>query len=127
MKTRYLVVVFLVVALISGLTLATGVAYADTPCDSAYVTQSGNTIAVNPTGVNDTENLQCAFDAAVADGPGVDVQLSTGTFHTAQIVVNDFHGKFYGAGSKYTTVINLPNLFSFRPNDLRVQNTNPAP
>ena len=111
MKTKLLLTVFLVAALVSGLTLATGVAFADTPCDSAYVTQSENTITVSPTGVDDTEHLQCAFDTAVGVGPGVDVQLSLGTFHTAQIVVNDFHGKFYGAGSKYTTVVNLPNLY----------------
>ena len=111
MKTKLLLTIFLVAALVSGLALATGVAFADTPCDSAYVTQSENVITVSSTGVDDTENLQCAFDVAVAGGPGVDVQLSSGTFHTAQIVVNDFHGQFYGAGSKYTTVINLPNLY----------------
>ena len=111
MKTKFLLVVFLMVALVSGLTLATGVALADSPCDPANVTQSGDVITVTPTDVDDTSNIQCAFDTAVGAGPGVDVRLSSGTFHTAQIVVNDFRGKFYGAGSKYTTVINLPNLY----------------
>lgn len=111
MKTRFLLAVFLVVALASGLAFATSVAFADTPCDSAYVMQSGDAITVNPNGVDDTTNIQCAFDTAVTAGPGVDVQLSSGTFHIAQIVVNDFYGSFYGAGSKYTTVTNLPNLY----------------
>lgn len=111
MKTKLFLAAFLVIALVSGLALFTGDAYADTPCDSANVVQSGDVLTVSPTGVDDTTNIQCAFDTAVATGPGVDVQLAKGTFHTAQIVVNDFHGKFYGAGSKYTTVINLPNLY----------------
>jgi len=111
MKTKILWITLLVIGLVSGMTLATGVAFADTPCDSVYVMQSGNVITVSPTGTDDTANIQCAFDTAVANGPGVDVRLSSGTFHTAQIVVNDFHGNFYGAGMNNTTVFNLPNLY----------------
>jgi len=102
---------FLVIVLVGGVAFATSEVFADTPCDSAYVTQSGNVISVQPNGADDTSNIQCAFDTAVATGPGGDVLLSSGTFYTAQIVVNDFHGKFHGAGSKYTTVVNLPNLY----------------
>jgi hypothetical protein len=111
MKTKLLLTVFLVIVLISGLAFATSAVSADTPCDTAYVTQSGNVLTVSPTDVDDTANIQCAFDAAIANGPGVDVRLTKGTFHTAQIVVNDFYGSFYGAGSKYTTLTNLPNLY----------------
>jgi len=111
MKTKLLLITLLVIALVSGLTLATGVAFADTPCDPAYVTQSGNVITVSPTGTDDTANIQCGFDTAIGNGSGVDVRLSSGTFHTAQIVVNDFHGNFYGAGMNNTTVVNLPNLY----------------
>lgn len=111
MKTRLLLTALLIVVLISALALATGEAFADTPCDSAYVTQSGNVITVSPTGADDTANIQCAFDAAMTAGAGSEVRLHSGTFHTAQIVVNDFRGKFTGAGMNKTTVINLPNLY----------------
>jgi len=111
MKTKLVLTIFLLIVLVSGFGWATDVAFADTPCDSAYVTQLGNEITVQPNDVDDTENIQCAFDAAVAAGPGLDVQLVKGTYRMAQIVVNDFYGNFYGAGSKYTTVTNLPNLY----------------
>jgi len=111
MKPKFFLIVFTVLALVVTLGWNTGAARADTPCDSAFVTQSGSLITVKPTGVDDTANIQCAFDAAVASGPGVDVRLKSGTFHTAQIVVNNFHGKFTGAGMNKTTVINLPNLY----------------
>lgn len=111
MKTKFVLTIFLLIVLVSGFGWATGVAFADTPCDSAYVTQAGDVITVQSNGVDDTENMQCAFDAAVAAGPGVDVRLGAGTYHTAQIVVNNFHGNFYGAGSRYTTITNMPNLY----------------
>jgi len=111
MKTKLMITIFFLIVLVSGSGWVTDTAFADTPCNSSYVTQSGDAITVEPNGADDTENLQCAFDAAVAAGPGVDVRLGKGTYHTAQIVVNEFYGNFYGAGSKYTTVTNLPNLY----------------
>ncbi len=111
MKTKLFLIVFTVLALVVTFGWSTSAALADTPCNPAFVTQSGSVITVKPTGVDDTANLQCAFDAAVASGPGVDVRLRSGTFHTGQIVVNDFHGKFTGAGVNKTTVFNLPNLY----------------
>jgi hypothetical protein len=80
-------------------------------CDPAFVTKSGSVFTVKPTTVDDTANLQCAFDLASAAGPGVTVRLLGGTYHTAQIVVNDFHGTFTGKGLKNTLVTNLPNLY----------------
>jgi hypothetical protein len=80
-------------------------------CDPDYVTIAGNEITVNPTGYSDTENLQCAFDVAVETGPGTNIRLVSGTYHTAQIVVNGFHGQFTGAGPEATVVVNLPNLY----------------
>lgn len=80
-------------------------------CDPAYVTQDGNTIIVQPTGVDDTANLQCAFETAVATKPGINVHLFAGDFYTEQIVVNDFQGNFTGAGPENTKIYNLPNLY----------------
>jgi hypothetical protein len=45
----------------------------------AYVTANGSVFTVEPNGVDDTDNLQCAFDAAVAAGPGSVVELVEGT------------------------------------------------
>ena len=67
-------------------------------------------ITVLPNGSDDTENLQKAFDDAVAAGPGTTVRLVKGIYHTGQIVVNDFRGSFLGAGSQRTVLVNLPNL-----------------
>lgn len=111
MKPKFFLIAVTVLALVLTFGWSTGAARADTPCDSAFVTQSGNVITVKPTGVDDTTNIQCAFDAAVAVGAGSEVRLSAGTFYTAQIVVNDFHGKFTGAGVKDSVVTNLPNLY----------------
>ena len=88
-----------------------GAATAASLCNSAFVMQQGRTFTVLPTGTDDTENLQCAFDAALAAGSGAAVRLSAGVFHTAQIVVNEFHGSFFGAGPGKTVLLNLPHLY----------------
>ena len=67
-----------------------GAAMAASVCDPAFVTQQGGLFTVLPTGINDTANLQCAFDAAVIAGPGSEVRLLPGAYHTAQIVVNEW-------------------------------------
>lgn len=64
------------------------------PCDPAYVVRTGKSIRVSPTDVDDTANIQCAFDWANARGPGMTVRLTPGTFHTAQIYIYDFVGSF---------------------------------
>jgi hypothetical protein len=76
-----------------------------------FVKQDGRTITVLPTGADDTANLQCAFDNAAALGPGVTVRLVEGTYHTQQIVANNFKGAFVGAGADKSVLTNLPNLF----------------
>jgi hypothetical protein len=80
-------------------------------CDPAFVTQAGHVITVKVTSIDDTANLQCAFELAVAAGPGQTVRLLRGTYHTGQIVVNGFHGTFTGTGTKNTVVTNLPDLY----------------
>ena len=111
MKTKFLLAVLVIIALVVPFIWSTGRVSADSVCDSAYVTQAGTTLKVKPTGMDDTANLQCAFDEAVAMGTGAKVQLSSGTFHTAQIVVNGFHGQFRGEGMNNSVVTNLPNLY----------------
>ena len=91
--------------------LSVGIARAAPACDPAYVTISEGEISISPTGVDDTANIQCAFDEAVAAGPGTIVRLLPGDFYTGQIVVYDFHGSLTGAGLTVTTIFNLPDLY----------------
>ena len=82
------------------------------------------TYTVWPTnGYDDTANIQAAFDAAVAHGPGCTVQLEKGTYYTAQITVYGFQGSFVGMGQQWTTIQALPNL----PSPAAEYNTNTIP
>ena len=110
MKTKLFTTVALALALMYTLAWTAGAVSAEPACDPDYVRLSGNVINVQPTGVDDTANLQCAFDMAVAYGAGAHVKLAGGTFYTGQIVVNDFQGAFTGAGMEKTMIFNLPNL-----------------
>ncbi|MET1084649.1 MAG: hypothetical protein ABWY12_16625 [Burkholderiales bacterium] len=77
------------------------------------VSREGKTITVKPTGISDTENLQCALDLAVAAGRGSVVELAGPTgrpFHTAQLVAKNFKGTIRGKGMKRTIIQNLPDL-----------------
>ncbi len=71
---------------------------------------ASNTYTVLPSGGDDTATLQAAFDACSGHGPACTIQLGTGTFHTAQIVVHDFRGTFQGMGEAQTIIEALPDL-----------------
>lgn len=111
-QTFVLVKLTMCLALVLGFTAGWGAdtALAAVDCDPDFVVQEGSRFTVLPTGTDDSANLQCAFDAAVDAGPGSEVRLLAGAYHTGQIVVNEFHGSFYGAGADKTEVFNLPNL-----------------
>jgi len=110
MKPKFFLAAGVVLMLAFVLVLGTAAAQPASPCDPAYVGRTGNIIRVSPTEVDDTANIQCAFDWANARGPGMTIQLQPGTFHTAQILVVDFHGAFKGSGRDHTTIVNLPDL-----------------
>jgi hypothetical protein len=80
-------------------------------CDAQFVAQQGRDVIVQPTGSDDTGNIQCAFDLAVASGSVTNVRLQPGTFYTAQVVAKEFSGEFTGAGVTNTVIINQPNLY----------------
>ena len=71
----------------------------------AIPVQASNTFIVFPTGEDDTENIQNAFDSAVEAGPESIVELTAGTFYlSSPIVVVNFDGHFKGAGKDVTIV-----------------------
>jgi hypothetical protein len=124
MKTQMLaslrLIACLVVALAFTAGLGPGAVLATIDCDPEYVAQQGDTFTVLPTGMDDTANLQCAFDAAVAVGQGAEVRLLAGDYHTGQIVAHNFQGSFYGVGANKTSIYNLPNLY-VTPIDFHVE------
>lgn len=113
--------IMLILCLVMGaLIITTATAINTEGCDPDYVFQDGNTITIQPTGVDDTANLQCAFETAVSTGPDSHVLLLTGDYYTAQIVVNDFQGSFTGAGIENSKIYNLPNLY-VTPKDMYIE------
>jgi hypothetical protein len=68
------------------------------------------TIIVKPNGVDDTADIQAAFNACTGYGRTCTVQLVKGTYYTSQITVFGFQGTFVGMGQGSTTVLALPNL-----------------
>jgi hypothetical protein len=89
------------------------------------VSQQGKIIAVKPTGIDDTANLQCAIDLALSGGRGSVVQLTRGTFHTAQLVAKNLKGTIRGVGMKRTIIQNLPDLCVTPDNSLLAPPTPP--
>ncbi|RPH59480.1 MAG: hypothetical protein EHM81_08130 [Chloroflexi bacterium] len=107
-KLRIAICILLILAF--PLSSAGAAPLAKSGCDPDFVTRQKGVFTVKPTGADDTANIQCAFDAAVAAGKGKTVRLAAGAFYTQQIAVRDFHGHFMGAGVKKTVVMNIPNL-----------------
>jgi hypothetical protein len=68
------------------------------------------TVTVAPTGVDDTANIQAAFNWAVLQGAGATVQLTEGNFYTNDVVVKDFDGTFKGAGEHSTVIDTLRGI-----------------
>lgn len=74
--------------------------------------QIGVVFIVEPTGVDDTQNIKDAFSDAKLAGDGNTVQLSAGTFIISEpIVVTDFNGTFKGAGKALTTLEDADGTF----------------
>ncbi|NND03226.1 MAG: hypothetical protein HKN91_10605 [Acidimicrobiia bacterium] len=76
----------------------------ETECNPDYVRKDMIGWHVYPAGGDDTENIQCAIDEAVAYGAGARIFLAEGTFYTDWIRAVDFYGKFRGAGYDHTTI-----------------------
>jgi len=99
-------------ALIASLTLASIMGFfvfvvgtATASNDNVIYDPETNTWIVSPTGEDDTNNIQYAFDQAVITGSGSTVQLTDGDFYLSKgIVVANFDGYFKGAGKEITTL-----------------------
>jgi hypothetical protein len=111
MKIKLFLSAVTLLTMVGALIGIAGVAHAEAVCDPAFVSEMGGVITVQPTGISDTSNLQCAFDLAIATGPGLDVHLLPGVYHIGMIFVNNFHGKFTGSGMDATVITNLPDLY----------------
>ncbi len=59
---------------------------------------------VEPSGGDDTANLQAAFDLAKAAGPGATVQLAPGEFTVYMMEIENFDGYFKGSGEAETII-----------------------
>ena len=104
-KSNLLITILTLASLIGFSTLAIGTtrAYSDF---IKYVYPSGD-----PYGFTDTNNIQNAFDEAIAAGSGSAVVLSEGIFYLRHaIIIGDFDGTFKGQGKGKTIIKNY-----FRP------------
>ena len=109
MRRRNHAIAFAIMALIASTLLVAPAASADhhlIRCDHDYVKVHGTTIKVLPTGVDDTENLQCALDLATSMR-WAKVKLIAGEYHTSFLEAEGFHGVFKGAGRDHTTILTL--------------------
>ncbi|MDZ7708462.1 MAG: hypothetical protein U5J97_11335 [Trueperaceae bacterium] len=88
----------LVVVCLALLALSTAPAFAQ------RVDAQTRTIALEPSGGDDTAAVQAALDACVTFGPDCTVALGEGTFRTQQLLVHDFRGTFRGAGQDVTVL-----------------------
>ncbi len=90
-KSKLLIAILTLSMILGVFALTIGTARAD----------KGDTIIVFPSGGDDTVAIQNAFDTA---DPGDTIKLTKGQYRTNNIIVEDFCGKFKGAGMDLTTI-----------------------
>lgn len=61
-------------------------------------------IWLEPNGIDDTSNLQSAFDSCTDPSYPCKIKLASGVFHTAPVVATNFHGEVRGAGQGVTII-----------------------
>lgn len=75
----------------------------DNPCDGNYVYVDGAGLVVEPTGSDDTDNIQCALNTAVAQGIS-SVKLNAGDFTMSSVSIEDFNGALSGVSKSNTSL-----------------------
>ena len=77
---------------------------AQTVCDAPEVKIGNNVIQIEPTGTNDTTNIQCALDLAVEKNIP-EIRLTPGDFKIGALSAKDFVGTLQGGGKDHTRLI----------------------
>jgi len=74
---------------------------AETLCEAREVQVKSNFIQIEPTGLDDTANIQCALDLAVeSDIP--EIRLTRGDFYISSLSRQNFRGTLQGRGTEHT-------------------------
>ena len=73
--------------------------------------QWAQTIRLEPSGGDDTAQIQGALDECVARGRGCAIRLAEGTFRTSQVAATGFEGSIRGAGRSRTVIEANPQLY----------------
>jgi len=76
---------------------------AETLCDAREVQLRNNFIQIEPTGLDDTANIQCALDLAVERNIA-EIRLTRGDFSISTLAVQNFRGTLQGGGKDFTRV-----------------------
>lgn len=112
MRSHRSVFVFVAIVLMASVLLVTPAAGTghEPPCDPDYVQIHDwpYLVTVLPTGVDDTENLQCALDYGAAR-PYVKIMLVEGDYYTSFLEAEGFNGVLRGEGRHHTTISTLPD------------------
>ena len=77
----------------------------------SFVTIAKTTISVAPTGNSDTDNIQCALDAAI-DGEYSTIKLTEGTFYVGPLFAQGFQGTIQGKTKASTVIVALDEAFA---------------
>ena len=109
-KLRYNTLPGLVIAVCILLLPITSFAHITVDCNDSFVTPHPTQLIIDvlPTGTDDTENIQCALNAAAQKGVPV-VRLAKGDFAISNILVKNFKGSFQGTSRADTHLTILDN------------------
>jgi len=77
---------------------------AESLCDAREVQLKNNFIQIEPNGLDDTANIQCALDLAVERNIP-EVRLTRGDFYISALTVQNFRGTLQGGGKEFTRVM----------------------
>lgn len=101
--------------------------FSDVECNSPQVRSIDNYLQVEPSGHDDTRNIQCALDLAV-ERSIPEVRLTRGEFSVDTLYVENFVGTFQGGGAGYTGLIigggvdcDLPGVITFARGEPRIR------
>lgn len=76
---------------------------ASADCDNSFVSFANGSAVVAPTGNDDTENIQCAFDESKVNNLQR-VQLIAGEYFVSELEVSEFRGTFQGNTQSRTSI-----------------------